>query len=269
MRIGFLSILFLLVASWSYGQTPIPGISTDKPNKQNANPQKKPKADQRGTDQVPFVVKVLPSQPSEPPPPPPAKQEEQKTTNWDWWWDKSPEIMIALFTLALFLATRNLVKGADQNAERQLRPYVALHITAEGFPPSAPDRFAVYLVVTNAGKTWARHLKIQFAVIPQEYGDRHDPFDLMEKGISVSPIILGPGQSHKLQFGDVTKPMVLAVANKLSQRSYVGAATYKDTLSQSVIIRQTQISCRMNGDLQGGISFSYLPTHNCADDDCT
>jgi hypothetical protein len=81
-------------------------------------------------------------------------------------------------------------------------------------------------------------------------------------------MILGPGQSLKLQFGDIAPPVVLAVANKLFQRSYVAVATYKDTLSPSVIIRQTQISCRLNGDLQGGVSFSYMPTHNCADEDC-
>jgi hypothetical protein len=268
MRTCFLAVLYLLVASWSYGQTPTPGVSADKPNKQNTDPQEKPEADQRGTDKTPFIIKVLPSQPSEPPPAPHTNQEKQKTTDWDWWSDKSPEILIALFTLFLWLATRRLVKGADETAERQLRPYVALHITAEGYPPSAPDRFAVYLVVTNAGKTWARHLKIQFAMIPQEYSDGSDPFDLMEKNISLSPMILGPGQSLKLQFGDIAPPVVLAVANKLFQRSYVAVATYKDTLSPSVIIRQTQISCRLNGDLQGGVSFSYMPTHNCADEDC-
>ena len=44
-------------------------------------------------------------------------------------------------------------------------------------------------------------------------------------------------------------------------------ARYEDRLSPSVINRQTDLSCRLNADLEGGVSFTYLPTHNCADDD--
>jgi|CXWL01.1.fsa_nt_gi hypothetical protein len=160
MRIYFLAVLYLLVASWSYGQTPTPGVSANKPNKQNADPQEKPDADQRGTDKAPLVIKMLPYQSSEPLPAPHANQVTQKTTDWDWWWDKSPEILIALFTLLLWLATRSLVRGADETARKELRAYmgVATNRILKGQGATEPN--CVELVIQNFGKTMAKDTKI-------------------------------------------------------------------------------------------------------------
>ena len=156
MRICFLAILCFLVPGLSYGQTPGPGVSTDKPNNQNTNPQKNPETDQPGTDQSPFIVKVLTTTPSEPPPTPDASQEKHKPPDWDWWWDKTPEIFIALFTLMLFIATRRLVTGADDTARRQLRAYISV---VKAFQVDNHDLTAYATNIRNSGQTPAYAIK--------------------------------------------------------------------------------------------------------------
>ncbi len=66
-----------------YGESPTPGVTTDKPNQQNANPKKQSKTDENVAEQKPVVVTVSPSQTSEPPTAPPTKQEKQESTDWD------------------------------------------------------------------------------------------------------------------------------------------------------------------------------------------
>lgn len=153
MRICFLAILCFLVTGLSYGQAPTPGVATNKPNNQNANPHKQPEADQRGTDQAPFVVKALPSQACEPAPTTHANQEKHKSPDWDWWWDKIPEIMIALFTLLLFIATRRLVTGAEETARQQLRAYLSVVKSIQVENTVNPELPAYATSIRNSGQT--------------------------------------------------------------------------------------------------------------------
>lgn len=159
MRMCLPAILFVLVSSWSYGKTPGPGVSTDKPNNQNANPQKNPDTEQRGTDQAPFVIKVLPAPPSEPKSTPDASQEKHKSSDWDWWWDKSPEILIALFTLGLWCATYQLVRDAKKTSKRQLRAYISLVKAIQVNSTIRQELPAYAVTVRNSGQTPAYSIK--------------------------------------------------------------------------------------------------------------
>jgi len=254
----------LLVTVSSYGQTPTPVVPTDKPNQHNSSPHENPATDTRGTEETPLIIKVLPPANNEEPTNNSSKN--KKSESADWWWDKSPEILLALATIGLWIVTWQLVKGAQDTAKRQLRAYVWLDTFIKPYPSVNPDCYAVSLIVTNGGKTWARNLTIQKDMIQQELGDESDPFDLMEQPIGL-PMVLGPGQTHELQFGVVERPDVQKLAKGEIRRAYVAVARYQDTLSPA-IIRQTQLSRRLNGDMQGGVSFGWLPTHNCADEDC-
>jgi hypothetical protein len=94
------------------------------------------------------------------------------------------------------------------------------------------------------------------------------PFDVADwRGRTVEPIVLGPGQSLHLQFGDVPFTEIPEVHKGDIRRSYLVCVKYQDALEPEVT-RQTQLSLQLNGDTEGRISFGHLLTHNCADDDC-
>ncbi|MDR3498593.1 MAG: hypothetical protein P4L72_05125 [Parvibaculum sp.] len=194
----------------------------------------------------------------------------------------SPDSWVAIFTLALTISTILLWQGGEKQAmllresidkaevssERQLRAYVYLEIEARPYPPDKPDRYSIVFSITNTGSTWARNIVILRKVITNAATDA-DPFDeLKAQKPEGGKILLGPGQVLKLQFGDIPTSIVPAIAAKTLTVDYVAWVKYEDTLSNPAILRQTQISQHLNGDAEGGVSFSYRPTHNCADDDC-
>jgi hypothetical protein len=273
-------VLCILIAGLSYAQsqppTPTPGIPSDSPKQQATNKDKKTAPDQRGTEQAPLVIKILEAEHANEKAASVPNEGNHKTTP-NWWpfalWPTA-EYWLAIFTLGLFIATCVLaranwllVKGAEDTARRQLRAYVYMQISPKKYPPKKPNRYANSLIVTNGGKTWARNLTIQKEVIRQELGDNRDPFDLMKQATQ-SPMVLGPGQTFELQFGEVKFSDVPEIAKRNFLISYVALARYEDTVSPSVVIRQTHLSNRLNGDTEGAISFGFLPTHNCADEDC-
>jgi hypothetical protein len=97
----FLWLAFLLVMigdSWGQSQRPSPsaGKSIEPPHAQTTQPNKDPAADQRGTEQSPVVVKILPATESAGRTAAEARREDQKTANDD---------RIARFTERLFWAT--------------------------------------------------------------------------------------------------------------------------------------------------------------------
>jgi hypothetical protein len=64
-------------------------------------------------------------------------------------------------TLALWLSTRRLVKGAEATAKRQLRAYVVTKIKDVVLPGSAVEHvFAIRMDIKNAGQTPAYDLRI-------------------------------------------------------------------------------------------------------------
>lgn len=280
MRTMLLLLTALTLAGNGFAQSqvppPTPGISSDGPQPQATNEDKNPASNQSGSGQTPPVIKTDdPNQAKNKPAGIPREGNQQTTPEW-WlsaWWPSS-EGWLAIWTLGLFgatvilaCATFRLVRDAKDTAERQLRAYVSLHISSRNYPSIHPNRHAVSLFVTNGGKTWARKLRIKMGIISQEDCAGRDPFDLLPQD-EKSPLVLGPGQVLELQFGDIQRTEVPNIVNGTIGRYFVALATYEDTMSQSKVIRQTHLSCRLNGDQEGGISFGYLPTHNCADDDC-
>jgi len=123
--------------------------------------------------------------------------------------------------------------------------------------------------MTNGGKTWARNLRILKQVVPQQQQDnKDDPFDSLKWDENVNPMLLGPEQTVTLQFGEVPAAEIGEIADGKKVYDYVAWVKYEDTVSPKPIIRQTQLSQHLNADHEGGISFAYRATHNCADDDC-
>jgi hypothetical protein len=145
-----------------------------------------------------------------------------------------------------------------------------MEIQAAKYPPGdAPNRYAVSLKVTNSGKTWARKLVIDKQIVGPAMPE---PFDALTKirHPASEPMVLGPGQSITLQFGEVLFSDLPAITNGQKTLDYVASVKYEDVLNDPLIEWQTHLSQRLNADTEGKghFSFSYRTTHNCADKDC-
>jgi hypothetical protein len=175
-----------------------------------------------------------------------------------------------LATYKLYTATNALVTGADRAAARQLRAYVYLEVSAGLYPPppAQPNRFAVSLSIVNSGKSWARKLQIRHAVVIDPTGDPFDPVRLNQT--QTNPMVLGPGQRIDTQLAEILLTDLPLIARGEKRIFYVAWVTYEDALTDPPVIRQTQLSQRLNADLEGigHVSFTWMPTHNCVDDDC-
>ena len=80
-------------------QAPNPSGTTNKENHKAGNPQNKSTAQQQGTEQAPFVIKILPSEKDEIPASNDTAEDEHYVR--DWLIEHSPELFLAVFTLGL------------------------------------------------------------------------------------------------------------------------------------------------------------------------
>ena len=174
--------------------------------------------------------------------------------------------VLAVGTLLLAGITYCTFKDAQNTAARQLRAYVSLDTQSLSYPPrpETPNRYAISLVLNNTGKTWARKVVVAKKDVLDSQGD---PFNFL-KWDSGAPIVLGPGQILKLQFGEIQFSEVPKIHDTTKKHDFVAWVKYEDAVSSEPIVRQTQMSLHLNGDSEGNISFSYNPTHNCAEEDC-
>jgi hypothetical protein len=212
------------------------------------------------------------------------EQPEKRTEKTSEFWTigsrtlKITDTLLVVFTFFLFLATvalwratRDLVDDAKETSERQLRAYVYLEMSAFQwpFPPKNSDRWGIVVKITNSGQTWARNVVIRRAKISKEKGDLTDPWDDTEwRRPTPEPMVLGPKQSVPLQMGDISFTDAPSIINGDRIIYFVVWVTYEDVAGPKPTVRHTQVSVRFNADAEGGTSFSFLPTHNCADDSC-
>lgn len=155
--------VFLLSGATSYGQTPTPSELANKPKHKNAVPNKNAASDQRGTEQSPLVVKILPSPSSDIPANDTGNEKHNDTPQggWnreEWWSDHIVEIILAVATVLLWVATRDLVRGAEKTAERQLRAYIAVKEDATNAVkdiemPNGGHALEIRMLMKNVGQT--------------------------------------------------------------------------------------------------------------------
>lgn len=152
----------LLCGASSYGQTPTPSELANKPKHKNAAPNKNAPPDQRGTEQSPLVVKILPSPSSDIPTNDTANEKHNDAPQgwWnreEWWSEHIVEIILAVATVLLWIATRDLVRGAEKTAERQLRAYIGIK---EGHMAIKDgNKLSGIIVMKNSGQTPAYNVK--------------------------------------------------------------------------------------------------------------
>jgi hypothetical protein len=165
-------------------------------------------------------------------------------------------ILLAFGTVALFCATRNLVSGAEDTAQRQLRAYVGVGADDLGFDtpgennpnyvpipanPVAGQVFDDFLTikVKNFGQTPAYdvivfgHMAVMppFAMLPDDFFTRQAPFDALPSGpvrTFVSRFVLQPQQMaiSKHVVNDV-RPLIAARQRQASVYVW-GRIYYRD-----------------------------------------
>lgn len=177
---------------------------------------------------------------------------------------------LAGYTFLLWRSTGNLVRGAEVTAERQLRAYVYFELETRNWPPDNPEGHDIYLKITNAGQTWARDVRIEQHRVEQSRTSQVDPFEAANWGSRGGvPGLIGPRQITKRRFDflDFGSVRLLSDENTDAIHYYVARVRYRDTLNPQTVW-ETQMSMRLNTDVNMGISFTVMPTHNCADEDC-
>lgn len=181
--------------------------------------------------------------------------------------------VICLLLVGVFQIQNAVLSSAERSNSSEAsekRAFIILDVIARPYPPLNPNRFAISLVVTNAGPVWASNLRVQNAVVTQSGPVvETDPFEVAQAQAkkdsrTAEPLVIGPQQTQTFQFADVPFSDVPKIAKGELRQTYVAWATY-GTAARPY---QTQMSKRLNGDTEGGISFTILPNHNCVDDDC-
>jgi len=194
----------------------------------------------------------------------------------DWWITCFTGVLAGVAVLQFFALIAQAVymgiglRHARKTVEKELRAYVHLEtIIKEYRAPNmpTPDRYTVSLRITNAGKTWARNLKFHTDTVRNP--TTADPFDSIQWNPNeAAPLALGPGQSWCVQFRDVQFSELLSIASGGLKVFYVAWVTYEDTVSSPPGRWQTQLSQEIIAGFEGDISYRWMPTHNCADEDC-
>jgi hypothetical protein len=138
--------------------------------------------------------------------------------------------LLFLATIGLFWATRDLVKGADKNAEKQLRAYVAIWggaIEPQRFADDGVLALAVRVELKNSGqtpgygfRTWL-DLKVDVpSAIPFKFLD-----NLNDRAFS----IIGPGTNANIDQAVATTPEEIAELNAGTKKLFIwGKVEYKD-----------------------------------------
>jgi hypothetical protein len=103
--------------------------------------------------------------------------------------------VLAIATAFLYIATRALVKGGEQNAERQLRAYVvviAKDLIEQG---AKEERFRHQFEIRNTGLTPAYKLQVESMTRPLPHPlPLNFDFAITPAGSNPSVMMLGPGQ---------------------------------------------------------------------------
>lgn len=161
------ALFALLLAGNLYAQSqppaPSPLVRSSNQQEKAAQPDQKSGGDQRGTQQSPLTVKVLPPTPTDSGAQQEREDREQKATN-----ERLLVIanillafftaVLAFYTIRLWSQTRRLAIGAEKAAEHQLRAY--LGFKADNFNLRVDRSIVADGQLTNFGQTPARDLQM-------------------------------------------------------------------------------------------------------------
>jgi hypothetical protein len=142
-------------------------------------------------------------------------------------------------TLALWLSTRQLVKGAEITAERQLRAYVFVTGTGLLEPHETHDwRFVHQFKIQNTGITPAYKLRVESLTRPHAHPIPQDfDFDITPPGRNPSVMMLAAGQTvehHSLADEPLSEADLISLKSQGSARRLYtfGTVYYEDAFGR-------------------------------------
>ena len=140
---------------------------------------------------------------------------------------KPGEWLIAIATAALVWATWRLVKGADRNAERQLRAYVYVRSPTITNLTTGSGDVDIIIPIKNAGQTPAYDLTIRAEIEVRDYPSSVSAITLPETGID--NLTLGPASEYSYEFSmDPLTHEQIAALNKAKAVYVRGEIKYRD-----------------------------------------
>jgi hypothetical protein len=159
------------------------------------------------------------------------------------------------------------VQTIKDNAQRQMRAYVYVTLSAFKYPKSNPDRLGITFEINNSGLTWARNLVVRKTKIPRDLpAGEYDPWRRDQWYADDHPMVLGPRQALGLELTEIWLSEMPGIVDGKSGYDFAIWITYNDTFTGSS--HQTRLVQRFAADKDGGHSFGYIGANNCADDDC-
>jgi hypothetical protein len=154
IRVVSLATLAVAVPAYSQGPAPSGRKPRHPPQEHPESERRDTQTSQRGTDSTPLVVRISPSQIEQLIAAQKAEHHEQKPSP-DWWMIGLTGILAA-GTVGLWLATKQLVRGAESTAKRQLRAYLNRSGKPEFRERIQEDQSKIYdflVPLKNSGQT--------------------------------------------------------------------------------------------------------------------
>jgi hypothetical protein len=224
-RVLLLAVAVLAVGLAIDSHGPARGLPKDiRPPKQDGKTESRDaQTAQHGTDSMLPVVRISPAQIEELVSRQKAEQHEQESSPD--WWIISLTGLLAVATVGLWIATRDLVSGAEKTAKRQLRPYLIAKVGGMYLQePGTGRRFTWAPEIWNTGQTPAYKVRSIVRVnmlpypLPENVGLAPDPTDEY-KGQTT----LGKGETVSIH---APAPRIFTAAEVEAVRSRAGVALY-------------------------------------------
>jgi hypothetical protein len=276
----WLLLVFALVVGTALSQESTP----EKPKHKRSEPSTKARPQQRGTEQLPLVVKAAEKTQAE------AESEKAERHDKAWnerWltystaWLAAVTTALALFTYWLWGATRKLVIGSEDTAKRELRAYLSV----DGIPYfSHVDKstgrvwWSIHPQWKNGGNTPTKHLFLNTNSLVSSKPLPED-FEFPEAKGETIKMLIGAHSSIGAATQTIDGSDLADVASG-SRFFYIwGWAKYRDVFNGTPE-RITKFCCQIT-NVTGNptkpydrvqniveITFAYYKKHNCMDDDC-
>jgi hypothetical protein len=159
------------------------------------------------------------------------------------------------------------VQTIKDNAQRQMRAYVYVTLLGSKYPKPDPNRLGITFEINNSGLTWARKLVVRKTKIPRDLAaGEYDPWTRAKWDADEPPMFLGPRQTLGLQLTEIWLSELPSIVEGKKGYDFAVWVIYNDTFTD--IPRETRLVQRFAADKDGGYSFGYVGSNNCADDDC-
>lgn len=209
-----------------------------------------PVPDTRGTSQQPLTVQItqLPA--------------TERTVDWTERVAAYATVFLGVVTLLLWLATRGLVRGADETAKRELRAYVFIH--SARLRHLDTDPLSVIVELKNTGKTPAYNVRVRGHGAIAESGENLPP---LTEQPEINNGHLGPDAPTSIRIPPPppTPEQIQSLVNRQATLFTRGEVRYVDAFRRPHFLRFT-LTASGPDETKSGAPVKSAPGSNETDD---